>query len=155
MNVLPWRLPTALLASIVLLAAAAADAQVHHLHISAISSNVIVPQSRSFAADRRRQVQITGVKVGVVILEQAATTTMDIELKNPTGSRLEAELLVPVPEGAAVRGFDFQGAGKEPSAELLPKDKGPATIGANAISRTTAAVSHPPVRKSTASIQPI
>jgi len=130
MNVLPWRLPTALLASIVLLAAAAADAQVHHLHIRAISSNVIVPQSRSFAADRRQQVEITGVKVGVVILEQAATTTMDIELKNPTGSRLEAELLVPVPEGAAVRGFDFQGAGKEPSAELLPKDKAKATYDA-------------------------
>jgi len=32
-----------------------------------------------------------------------------------------------VPDGAAVRGFDFSGPGKEPSAELLPKDKAEAT----------------------------
>ena len=31
------------------------------------------------------------------------------------------------PEAAAIRGFDFQGAGKEPSAELLPKDKAVST----------------------------
>ncbi len=106
---------------------AASFAAVAEAQIRAISSNVIVPQSRSFAVNRSQQVEITGVKVGVVILEQAATTTMDIDLKNPTGSRLEAELLVPVPDGAAVRGFDFAGAGKEPSAELLPKEKAKAT----------------------------
>src|SRR5439155_10718314 len=36
----------------------------------------------------------------------------------------EAELLVPVPDGAVVRGFSFQGAGAEPSARLLPRDEG-------------------------------
>jgi len=99
-----------------------------HVHVRAFSSNVIVPQSRSFRVDRSKQaVEITGVKVGVVVMEQAATTTMDIDLKNPTGARQEAELLVPVPEGAAVRGFTFSGAGKEPSAELLPKAEAAAT----------------------------
>lgn len=98
------------------------DAQVR-----AWSSNVIVPQSRSFAADRRQCIEITGVKAGVVILEQAATTTMDICLRNPTSGRLEAELLAPVPEGAAVRGFTFEGAGAEPSATLLPKSEAVAT----------------------------
>ncbi len=124
--VLQW--PAAITAAAVLWLAAGADAQVrHHISIRAVSSNVIVPQSRSFAVNRRQKIEITNVKVGVVILEQAATTTMDIDLKNPTGSRLEAELLVPVPDGAAIRGFDFAGAGKEPSAELLPKDKAKAT----------------------------
>jgi Ca-activated chloride channel family protein len=120
----------ALLAAAALLPAARADAQVSHvrdIHIRAISSNVIVPQSRSFAVDLKRRIEITSVKVGVVILEQAASTTMDIELKNPTGARLEAELLVPVPEGAAIRGFDFSGAAKEPTAELLRKDEAAAT----------------------------
>ncbi len=99
----------------------AAEAQVHRVHVRAFASNVVVPQSRSFSTDRRQNVEITGVKVGVVILEQAAVTTMDIDLRNPTSTRQQAELLVPVPEGAAVRGFSFSGAGKEPSAELLPK----------------------------------
>jgi Ca-activated chloride channel family protein len=117
-------------AAMVLLSAAAAHAQAHRravVHSRAVAANVIVPQSRSFSADRKQNVQITGVKAGVVIVEQAATTTLDIELKNNTGSRQEAELLVPVPEAAAIRGFDFQGAGKEPSAELLPKDKAVST----------------------------
>jgi len=124
------RFPLALLAAAVLLPAARANAQVSHvhdIHIRAISSNVIVPQSRSFAVDRRQRIEITSVKVGVVILEQAASTTMDIELKNPTAARIEAELLVPVPEGAAIRGFDFSGAAKEPTAELLRKDEAAAT----------------------------
>ena len=56
-----------------------------------------------------------------------APPALDISLKNPTASRLEAELLVPVPEGVAIRGFDFEGSGKEPSAELLPKHKAKAT----------------------------
>jgi len=119
------RVLPASLAAVVFWSASWADAQIRH--IRAISSNVIVPQSRSFAVDRTQQIEITGVKVGVVILEQAATTTMDIDLKNSTGSRLEAELLVPLPEGAAIRSFAFSGPGKEPTAELLPKDEAAAT----------------------------
>jgi len=127
MNVPSMRLPTAVLLLIALLPATRVAGQVHRIDVRVVSSNVIVPQSRSFVARGTNRVEITSVKVGVVILEQAATTTMDIELENPTGSRLEAELLVPVPDGAAIRGFDFQGAGREPSAEMLPKDKAKAT----------------------------
>ncbi len=96
------------------------------------AANVIVPQSRSFWIPReaapatqpaRVAVAITQVAAGVVILEQAATTTLDISLRNTTASRQEAELVVPVPDGAVVRGFSFQGAAKEPTAELLPKEQ--------------------------------
>ncbi|MHC4401036.1 MAG: VIT domain-containing protein [Planctomycetota bacterium] len=113
----------AVAAAVLLWSTPAVEAQVSRIHVRAFSANVIVPQSRSFSSDRQNRVEITGVKVGVVILEQAATTTMDVDLHNPTGARQEAELLVPVPEGAAIRGFTFSGAGKEPSAELLPKEK--------------------------------
>ncbi|GAF69873.1 unnamed protein product, partial [marine sediment metagenome] len=123
MSDLRTRLWIAALAALVLLPPMPAHAQAHRARGRALASNIIVPQSRSFAVDRRRRAEITGVKVGVVILEQTATTTMEISLRNPTNARLEAELLVPVPEGAAVRSFGFSGAGKEPTAELLPKEE--------------------------------
>lgn len=99
-----------------------AAAQTAHIHIREFSANLIVPQARSLVSDRSRpQVEVTSVQAGVVIVAQVATTTMDIGLKNPSGSRLEAELLVPVPDGAVIRGFTFSGAAKEPTAEVLPK----------------------------------
>jgi Ca-activated chloride channel family protein len=87
------------------------------------SRNIIIPQSRSFAVDRNARAIITGVKANVVIVEQVATTTLIISLQNPGNRRLEAEMIVPVPDGAAVKGFDFQGAAPEPTARLLPKEE--------------------------------
>jgi Ca-activated chloride channel homolog len=89
----------------------------------AIPAHIIVPQARSFVAERGGQrIEISQVTVGVVIAEQTATTTMEIDLRNPSPLRIEAELLVPLPEGAAVRSFTFSGTAKEPTAELLPKE---------------------------------
>ena len=109
MNTARNRILAGLLVCVVLVAAGMVGGQVHRgsIRIRAFAANVIVPQSRAFSVDRRNRVEITGVKVGVVILEQAATTTMDISLRNPSNRRIEAELLVPVPEGAVVRGFAF------------------------------------------------
>ena len=87
------------------------------------ASSVVVPQSRAFPIRNGRPVEITGVAAAVAIVEQVATTTLDISLRNPTRRRLEAELLVPVPVAAAVRGFTYQGAGAEPSAEVLRKEE--------------------------------
>ena len=78
----------------------------------------------AFTRMRSPALQITGVTVGVVIRDQVATTMMEIQLRNPGAARQEAELLVPVPDGAVVRGFAFQGHGAEPSARLLPRDEG-------------------------------
>jgi len=100
------------------LVAGVASAQVHHAY------NYVVPQSRAYALAvpaSPQRVQVTEVQVGVVILEQVATTTMDVSLYNPSHSRLEAQLLVPVPDGAMLKGFDFMGTAKEPTAKLLPK----------------------------------
>jgi len=109
-------------AAVVLAATSVGRGQAHYASSSrGFTTHVIVPQARASAVRGAPRVEITGVKVGAVILEQAATTTMDVSLRNPTGSRIEAELLVPVPEGAVVRGFSFSGAAKEPTAELLPK----------------------------------
>lgn len=116
--------PVRLLIIALVLGLAAARAQVSlppHGHAHPFASHIIVPQSRSFAPNPAATVQITEVVVGVEILEQVATTTMDISLNNPTGARLEAEVVVPVPDGAVLRGFTFQGAGVEPAAQLLAR----------------------------------
>jgi len=100
---------------------AQAGAQVHYTSRVSVASHIIVPQARLLSPDRRAQVEVTEVEVGVVILERTATTTMDISLRNPADRAVEAELAVPVPNGAVVKGFAFQGAASEPKAELLPK----------------------------------
>lgn len=98
-------------------------AQVHHITVRPLASNVIVPQSRAraFAPDQRGAIEITEVSVLVDILEGTATTTIEIRLRNTTSRRQEAELIVPVPDGAVVRGFAYDGPRGEITAEVLPK----------------------------------
>ncbi|MGM0489012.1 MAG: VIT and vWA domain-containing protein, partial [Planctomycetota bacterium] len=88
-----------------------------------ISSSPRASRSIAPRSERNDTVRIERVDVSVSIVEQVATTTLDLALNNPTNRRLEAEVILPVPHGAAVRGFDFQGSGKEPSAELLTKEE--------------------------------
>ncbi len=88
-----------------------------------LASNVVVPQSRSFRANAAATVVITRVEARVHILEQVATTVIDVHLSNPGGVQQEAELILPVPDGAVVRGFDFEGAASEPTAELLDREQ--------------------------------
>ncbi|MDP6538702.1 MAG: VIT and VWA domain-containing protein [Planctomycetota bacterium] len=87
------------------------------------SSHVVVPQARGFSFERDRSpIQIESVDARVKIVERAAATTLEIALRNPAGRDAEAVLLLPVPDGAAVGSFLFEGAAAEPTAELLPAD---------------------------------
>jgi Ca-activated chloride channel homolog len=110
-----------------LLLAAPAAAQVALPTDMAIAHNVLVPQSRALAFGGAPNVRITGVDVGVVILEQAARTTIDVHLRNEAGRDQEAELLLPLPDGAAIRRFAFDGEAAEPTARLLPKAEASST----------------------------
>jgi Ca-activated chloride channel family protein len=88
------------------------------------ASNIIIPQSRGYtlgSAQRDQGIQISEVSADVRILQQAATTTLEIGLTNPANRQQEAEMLVPVPDGAVLRSFTFAGAASEPTAKLLPK----------------------------------
>jgi Ca-activated chloride channel family protein len=92
------------------------------VHDRPLAPSIIIPQSRSFSSIAPRPViQITGVEARVSIVEQVATTTMLVSLRNTSRTRREAEMIVPVPDGAVVRGFTFQGAASEPTAQVLPK----------------------------------
>jgi Ca-activated chloride channel homolog len=102
-----------------------AAAQISHISVRPLSSNILMPQSRSiaFAPNRNGTVEITDVDVLVDILEGTATTTIEVRLHNTSGSRQEAELIFPVPDGAVVRGFAYDGPGTMVSAQVLPKDQ--------------------------------
>lgn len=93
----------------------------------ALAGNVVVPQSRAFATAggpaAGAAIAIEGIAARVDVAEQIAFTTLDIRLKNVSSSRQEAELLVPVPDGAVIKGFAFDGPAAEPTAELLPADE--------------------------------
>jgi len=83
----------------------------------------VVPQRGVYGSGTAPHIRITRVTAGVVILEQVATTTLDIELENGDRRAREAKLLVPVPGNAAVRGFTFQGGAGEPTASVLPREE--------------------------------
>lgn len=93
--------------------------------ISSDSVNIIIPQSRVICYPCPRPlpqpVQISGVAVNIHIQQQVATTTMEITLRNQAPRPQEAQMLVPVPDGATIRSFGFDGVSQEPNAKILPK----------------------------------
>ncbi|UCD48903.1 MAG: VWA domain-containing protein [Phycisphaerales bacterium] len=100
-------------------------AQIHHVDVGPPAPNVIVPQSYAwaFAPQRREVIELTDVQVRIDIVETVATTTIEMRLVNRTPRRQEAELVVPVPDGAVVRGFAYDGPNGQITAEVLPRDE--------------------------------
>lgn len=80
----------------------------------------ISPNTRVIHA---QPVLVTGVEARIELADQVATTTLDIALRNPTGRLQESELLVPVPSGAVLKAFAFEGGNAEGTARLLPRDE--------------------------------
>ncbi len=91
-------------------------------------SNLIVPQSSTIASGATGRVHLTHVDVQVKVIEQVATTTMDVHVKNPSKRQEIAEMVIPVPKGAAIRAFTFQGSAAEPTAELLSRSQAKETF---------------------------
>ncbi|MDX1681707.1 MAG: VIT and VWA domain-containing protein [Phycisphaeraceae bacterium] len=85
--------------------------------------HLVLPQRHVISVPDQTQVQMTGVHARINIDGQLATTTLDIALHNPGRQVGEAELILPVPDGAVIRGFDFQGKADKPTAELLPREQ--------------------------------
>ncbi len=87
-------------------------------------SSFVVPQARPWNhPPAMGSVTLTAAEARVDVAGQVATTTLDFALTNTFATRLESELVIPVPEGAVLRGFEFQGLAKEPTARLLIKEE--------------------------------
>lgn len=107
--------------SVVIVAGALADPG----NLWAQTTQVILPNSRSYSFDCElvRPIQIDTIEADIEILEATARTQLQIELHNTTGMRQEAQLVVPVPDGAVVSGFSYEGPQGELKAEVLPKEE--------------------------------
>lgn len=83
----------------------------------------ISPNTRIIAPHLQQSVQVTNVDARIDITDQIAVTTLDIALRNPANRPQESELLVPVPQGAVLKAFAFEGGNAEATARLLPRDE--------------------------------
>lgn len=84
----------------------------------------MLPQARAFAwGGGREELRIESVAARVRILDETARTELEVAVQNLGAGATEALLLLPLPRGAAVVGFDFEGEGAEPSAALLERDE--------------------------------
>lgn len=100
-----------------------AAAQTARYDTPPLAANVVVPQRLVVSGGSASPVTITKVVAGTVIIEQVATTTLDIALQNPGRSPTEAELVVPIPPGAVIRTFAFDGPAAAPTATVLPAER--------------------------------
>ncbi len=117
--------PVAMMTILTLALPRAGLSQVRHIDIESPFSNVIIPQSRAwaFAPRHEKAVEITKVDVLIDVVEVTATTTIEIHLANRTHQRQEAELILPVPDGAVVRGFAYDGPSGRITAQVLPREE--------------------------------
>ena len=66
---------------------------------------------------------VSSVAGDIDINDGVGTTNVKMTLRNPGSVQQEAQLLVPVPAGASIRTFGFDGGGMEPTAKILPRDE--------------------------------
>lgn len=83
----------------------------------------VVPSRAVMAPYGAPPVRVESATAHIRISDRAATTTLEFELRNPIGRVQEAVLLLPVPDGAAVSSFTFDGPASEPTARILPREE--------------------------------
>jgi len=100
-------------------------AQPAHLSVRPLPAHVIIPSSRPHGLNlaREKAIKVTGVDVLIDILESTATTTIEVRLENQTNRRQEAEVILPVPAGAVVKGFAYDGLHGPITAKVLAQDE--------------------------------
>lgn len=86
--------------------------------------NIVVPQRRVWQEGQRRAaIEIRSVEVVAIAREQAASTTLRLTLFNHGRQMAEAQVLLPVPNGAAISAFRLEGLGEDGIAKIMPADE--------------------------------
>ncbi|MBL9118846.1 MAG: VWA domain-containing protein [Phycisphaerae bacterium] len=83
---------------------------------------VVVPQMGRVVG-RSSALDITAIRGKVEIRDAVASTTIEVSLANRSGANQEAVIMLPVPVGATVVGFTFEGPANEPTARLLTREE--------------------------------
>lgn len=78
---------------------------------------------RPVMSPRGPVVQLPTVEARIEIIDQVATTVLELTLLNPSATGQEAVLIFPVQDGVTVRAVQYDGVGPEPTAKLLTKDE--------------------------------
>lgn len=68
-------------------------------------------------------IDLSAINASVSIDDQVSATSIELTLTNKGGANQEAVLLLPVPDGVAVRSLQYDGTGPEPTAQVLPRDE--------------------------------
>jgi Ca-activated chloride channel family protein len=68
-------------------------------------------------------IEVAAVNATISIDEQVSSTCLELTLTNKGGANQEAVLLLPVPDGVAVRSLQYDGVGPEPTASVLTRDE--------------------------------
>lgn len=89
----------------------------------ALTHQWIVPSRSVLVQPGTAAVKVVAATAKIRIVDAAATTTLEFEVQNPSSQQQEAVLLLPVPDGAAVSNFTFEGAASEPTARIMPRDE--------------------------------
>lgn len=83
----------------------------------------VVSISPSIPVRRGAACTVQRVTAEVVLTDYLAATTLTVYVENPGPTAAEAELLIPVPDGAVVKAMDFGGKASEGKAVILPKEE--------------------------------
>ena len=83
----------------------------------------VVPNRAVLSAYGIPPVQVRAARASIKIRDRAASTVLEFELYNPASHVQEAVVLLPVPDGAAVSDFRFDGPASEPTARILSRDE--------------------------------
>lgn len=87
------------------------------------SIDILIPQTRRINFQPQPVIKLDNVGVKLSLDGQVAVTELELTVSNPSSSPRQAELMLPVPDGASVRSLQYDGTGPEPTAKLLPRDE--------------------------------
>ncbi|GJM19578.1 MAG: inter-alpha-trypsin inhibitor domain-containing protein [Phycisphaeraceae bacterium] len=80
----------------------------------------VVPQRPIVQPYHQAPVRISAAEANVRIRDRVATTDLVITVSNPGPQLAEAQLLLPVPDGSAIKSFKLDALGDDSQAVLLP-----------------------------------
>ncbi|MBK8913644.1 MAG: VWA domain-containing protein [Phycisphaerales bacterium] len=85
---------------------------------------ILIPQHRVYRPiPTLPQVELVSVDARIEIHDQIASTSLEMVVRNAGRTPAETQVLLPVPHGATVRRFGYDGAASEPTAAVLPRDE--------------------------------